>query len=257
MKILMINGSPRKKGNTQLILDLFERLLQEHVGVSQDIITVSLREKVIQLCYGCRSCMVNSEEFCPCKDEVKDIENKMKKADLILIGSPVYVEDISGLMKNWIDRMAYHCHRPFLNGKRVYIFTTSGAKASNHSIRTLNHAFLAWGAEVIRCDNYSMGIRMEAGIAKGKFEKQIKKRVQLMCQSKKNIRKRTFSLIAFYVQKQFWIRKGKEADFYDYHYWKSQGWLDKTCMYYHQVKTNVIERFIVKVIGTLIGLILY
>ncbi|PHV72218.1 hypothetical protein CS063_01715 [Sporanaerobium hydrogeniformans] len=174
MKILMINGSPRKKGNTQLILDLFERLLQEHVGISQDIITVSLREKVIELCHGCRGCMVNSEEFCPCKDEVKDIENKMKKADLILIGSPVYVEDISGLMKNWIDRMAYRCHRPFLNGKRVYLFTTSGAKASNHAIRTLKHAFLAWGAEVIQWDNYSMGIRMEAEIARENLKNRLR-----------------------------------------------------------------------------------
>lgn len=145
MKILFINGSPRKNGNTSLILKMYCSSFRDLMNVEQSQMEfISLAEQRIESCRGCRVCMKMSEDNCPCKDDVNHIEIKIKEADVIIVGSPVYVEDISGLLKMWIDRMAYRCHRPFLNGKPVVLFTTSGEKASKHAITTLRHVFLSW-----------------------------------------------------------------------------------------------------------------
>lgn len=256
MNILLMNGSPRKKGNTQSILELYGEVLQKQIGIEQSkLIYVSLADQSIELCRGCRVCMENSEAFCPCKDNVRNIEAQMVMADIIIIGTPVYVEDVSGLMKLWIDRMAFRCHRPFLNGKMVYLVTTSGANASNHAIKTLKQAFLSWGAKVIGGNNYSMGPRMETINVKNKYEELIKKQINRIQKNKKKIP--IYSLIGFEVQKKYWIKKGLETDSYDYQYWKSKGWLEKSCSYYYPVRVDHIKHIMVKGIGIFVGKILY
>lgn len=256
MKVLLINGSPRKNGNTQSILNLYGEVLQKHLHFStNEIVNISLSEKAIQLCRGCRTCMEHCENLCPCKDDVKSIEEQMNTVDIIIIGTPVYVEDISGLTKIWIDRMAFHCHRPFLNGKTVYIFTTSGAKASSHAIKTLKHAFLAWGARVIDEKNFSMGARMKNMYVKNNFEKIIDKQIDQLEKTRDIIP--LFSLVSFQVQKNFWIRKGSETESYDYSYWKSKLWLEKSSIYYFPVKVNNTKKIIAKIVAMIVGKVLY
>lgn len=256
MKILLINGSPRKNGNTQAIMDLYGEALHKQFGLQQcKIKYVSLADQSIEMCHGCRACMENSEDFCPCKDYVKKLEVQMLSADIIFIGTPVYVEDVSGLIKLWIDRMAFHCHRPFLDGKIVYLFTTSGAKASKHAIKTLKHALLSWGARIIGCNNYSMGIQMEKSAVKQRYGEVINKQILQVNSKMKTIP--IYSLIAFEVQKKYWIKKGMETDSFDYRYWKSKGWLEKSCLYYHPVRVAFIKYIIVRVTGNFVGKVLY
>lgn len=131
MNLLMINGSPNSSGNTNKILEVFTEVIYNTMNSNEFTCkTISLSEMSVAPCRGCRVCFNNSEALCPHKDDVFSIKSSMDEADIIIIGSPVYVEDVTGLTKNWIDRMAYSCHRPFLYGKLVHIFTTSGAGAS-------------------------------------------------------------------------------------------------------------------------------
>ena len=256
MDILLINGSPRKNGNTQMILNLYAEMLQKQENTTHTDM-ISLAEQNIEFCHGCRLCMESTEMLCPCRDSVRNIETRMNAADMIIVGTPVYVEDVSGLTKVWIDRMAYHCHRPFLNGKKVFLFTTSGANASRHAMKTLQHAFLAWGATVVRGENFSMGGRMQAEAVSEKYEVQIREQIQKILQWQKADQISLFSLIAFRVQKGFWIKKGTEADSVDYQYWKKNGWLEKSTLYYHPAEVNPLKCCIAALIGKLIGQILY
>ena len=50
----------------------------------------------------------------------------MDAADGIIFASPVYVNDVSGIAKTWIDRLAYVCHRPAFAGKCAYLIATVG-----------------------------------------------------------------------------------------------------------------------------------
>lgn len=60
------------------------------------------------------------EDHCPLRDDVSEIKKKIDDADIIILASPVYVEDVSGLLKNWIDRMAFVCHRPAVPSALVH-----------------------------------------------------------------------------------------------------------------------------------------
>ena len=257
MNILLINGSPRINGNTMKILEIFETILNSTNKEENHYEYVSLSNQKIGICKGCRACFQTSEEKCPYQDDLLVIKEKLEQSDVIIIGSPVYVEDISGLLKNWIDRMAFNTHRPFLCGKPVYIFTTSGSGASKHAIKTLKHTFLAWGATMIAQDNFSMGTKMSLEDANTKFSNLIYDRTKtlMLCKAKKRIP--LFSLIGFSVQKSYWKMKSSKENLVDVTYWSHNGWLDNECFYYQPVKVSIGKKAIVLIISKIVGFILY
>ncbi len=99
MNIIAICGSPRR-GNTEFIL---KRILTKagELGVKTGL--VLLREKRIEFCDGCLSCDASGK--CNIRDDMQIIYPKIEEADLIILGSPNYFSNVSGMMKNFIDRM--------------------------------------------------------------------------------------------------------------------------------------------------------
>ncbi len=140
MKILICVGSYRKNGNTARVADLVEEKLvklaaQAHVPL--EIETVFLAHQDIGLCRGCRVCFDKGEDLCPLHDDFLAVKAKMLEADGIVAASPIYVDDVCGTTKNWIDRLAHVCHRPQFAGKCAYLITTVGSGPSRHALRTL------------------------------------------------------------------------------------------------------------------------
>lgn len=257
MNLLMINGSPNNAGNTNKILELLSKEMSKTIkGDNYVCSTISLSQKSIEHCHGCRICFNDSELHCPYKDDVNSIKCRMEEADIIIIGSPVYVEDVTGITKNWIDRMAYNCHRPFLRGKLVYIITTSGAGASSHAIKTLKHALVAWGAQIVNYDNYHMGIKMKLVEAEKLYSKIITIRINELIHRINNSRINMYSLIAFNVQKKYWSRKNIDTQSFDYKYWKKQGWLTKKCFYYHPINDIFFKKNLAILFSKLIGILM-
>ena len=113
MKIIAICGSPRK-GNTEFIL---KRILTkaEELGARTEL--VLLREKRIEFCNGCLNCDSTGE--CNIRDDMQIIYPKLKEADLIIFGSPNYFSNVSGMMKNFIDRMHPFYKDSKLKGKKI------------------------------------------------------------------------------------------------------------------------------------------
>lgn len=101
MNVIAINGSPRAKGNTYHALKIITDELEKQ-GISTEIIHVG--NKNIHGCVACRHCFENKNEKCIIDDEVNEIIQKMKTADGIIIGSPVYYASIAGTMKCFLDR---------------------------------------------------------------------------------------------------------------------------------------------------------
>jgi len=102
MKVIAFNGSPRKDGNTYHALNVVgEELVKE--GIDFEIIHVG--NKNIRGCLACMGCVKNQNERCViATDEVNDWIRKMKEADGILLGSPVYYAGVAGTMKSFLDR---------------------------------------------------------------------------------------------------------------------------------------------------------
>ncbi len=102
MKVLGFNGSPRKDGNTHLLLQtVFCEL--EKSGIETEEINIGT--KAIKGCTGCMKCAENIDGYCIIKkDPINDYINKMRAADGLILGSPVYCADLTGQMKTFIDR---------------------------------------------------------------------------------------------------------------------------------------------------------
>ena len=103
MKIIGICGSPRK-GNTEWMM---KRVLQ--IVGSSDIDTelILLRKQKIKGCTGCLKCEEGGEErtgYCKTNDAMREILPELLEADAIVLGTPVYFDMLSGLMKNFMDR---------------------------------------------------------------------------------------------------------------------------------------------------------
>jgi multimeric flavodoxin WrbA len=103
MRVVGICGSPRK-GNTEWML---RKLLEGIARDGAETELVLLREKEIKACDGCLSCEAGGRErkgICRIEDDMQQIYSKLIEADALAIGTPVYFEMLSGLLKNFMDR---------------------------------------------------------------------------------------------------------------------------------------------------------
>ncbi|MBP5798413.1 MAG: flavodoxin family protein [Prevotella sp.] len=100
MNILILSGSPRKNGNTDLLVDAFVK------GASQKhhVEVVSVRDYKVNTCLGCNACFMSKDNTCAQKDDMPIIYDKMSHADMLVIASPVYFYGLSALLKAVIDR---------------------------------------------------------------------------------------------------------------------------------------------------------
>jgi multimeric flavodoxin WrbA len=105
MKVAAFNGSPKKEGNTYQALRMVCDEL-ENRGIETEIIHVGA--KTVAGCTACGSCGRNKNEKCIMNDDgVNEWIQVMKKADGILLGSPVHYSGISATMKAFLDRAFY------------------------------------------------------------------------------------------------------------------------------------------------------
>ena len=110
MKILALNGSARKKGNTDILIDQILEGSKEKGHRSEKLY---LYDYEILPCRDCRDCK-KGNYVCTLDDGMKKIYPKMEKADLIIFGTPNYRNGPTGKMKLLIDRM-----RPFVPSRKL------------------------------------------------------------------------------------------------------------------------------------------
>ena len=119
-KTLLISGSPRK-GNCEFIFSELQKLLDH------DSELILLRKENIQHCKWCLYC--HNIPDCSIKDDdMWELRKKILDASFIVIGSPNYFDNISGLLKNFIDRLHPFYKEELLKGKKIIEFMVGGGK---------------------------------------------------------------------------------------------------------------------------------
>lgn len=109
---LFINGSNRKGNCSRILNDLKQ---------DEDEI-IELGDKCINYCMGCKSCVDDLEGHCIIEDDMQEIYDSILKANKIVIATPVYMNHITGLLKNVIDRFnPFAFHDELLKGKKFYL----------------------------------------------------------------------------------------------------------------------------------------
>jgi len=143
MKVIAFNGSPRKDGNTTLLINkVFNELERE--GMETEMVQLSARE--IHGCIACYKCMENKDQRCAVKDDAaNEYIEKMTGAQGIILGSPVYFIDVTPEMKALIDRTGFvsrangGIYRNKVGGAVVALRRSGGM----HAIDSMNHFLLS------------------------------------------------------------------------------------------------------------------
>jgi multimeric flavodoxin WrbA len=106
VKVLGIVGSPRKGGNTEIVV---KAALEAAAGVGAETDIVLLAEKKVAPCDGCGACAKTKR--CKVKDDFAEVFDRMASADAILLASPSYFESVTPQMKALIDRAGFYNNR--------------------------------------------------------------------------------------------------------------------------------------------------
>jgi multimeric flavodoxin WrbA len=100
MKILGIEGGPRKDGNTE---KLVRQVLAGAAETGSQAEFIKLADLTINYCRGCGSCRATGE--CVMKDDMDQVVDSIQRSDAIVLGSPVYAWQVSGTTKVFMDRL--------------------------------------------------------------------------------------------------------------------------------------------------------
>lgn len=204
----------------------------------------------LRTCVGCRICFDKGEEKCPGKDDLLDIKKKMMKADAWIFASPVYVNDVNGIMKNLIDRLAHICHRPEFGGKAVFLLATTGSTPTKHAMRTMELALWTWGCATVGRLSIMAGALTDIETIRKNYQSMINKAAKQFLSFLLNQRclKPSFiQLMIFRIQQEGWSRANKDS--IDYKYWLNKGWLDLKTTFFFSHKQNRLVTDLARLVG--------
>ena len=124
MRVLILNGSPRPKGNTKQMIQAFCEGLKM-AGHEYDVFDVCRMN--IRGCLACEYCHMKGSGQCVQKDDMQNIYHKLQEAEMLVIASPIYSHGFSGQLKCTIDRFyaAAYPDRP-AKLKKAAMFLSSG-----------------------------------------------------------------------------------------------------------------------------------
>jgi multimeric flavodoxin WrbA len=163
MKVVAFNGSPRRDGNTSILVrHVFAELQKE--GIETEM--VSLGGNPLHGCLGCYKCFVNQNRQCvQTKDALNSHVEKMIEADGIILASPVYVTSVSAEMKALIDRgvMINKANGSLLRRKVGAAVVAARRGGMLTAFDALNHFFLINEMIVPGSSYWNFAIGLEKG----------------------------------------------------------------------------------------------
>ncbi len=137
MKILTILGSPKKKGNTGTVLEMFEK----HVGDGHEVERVNVSDLNVGGCLGCYACQQNPDEpACAQQDDMQDVYEKILAADAVVYASPLYMwgftSGIRALMERHLALVSGYGspdYKSLVAGKRAALLVSLGGPVENNA----------------------------------------------------------------------------------------------------------------------------
>ena len=132
MKIACVLGSARYDGNSTTIAN---RFIETAANLGADIRTFQLNRLAYRGCQGCCTCKTKTD-VCILRDDLTEVLEAIKEADVVLLSTPVYMGDIPGQVKSFIDRTYSYLKPDYLfepspsrvpPGKQAVLILTQGA----------------------------------------------------------------------------------------------------------------------------------
>ena len=162
MKVLLINGSPRKQGNTVVALSEAAKTLENN-GIDTEIVHIGV--KPVRGCIACAQCKTKQLGRCVFDDDVCNrISEKLDDADALIIGSPVYYGQPNGSVLSLMQRMFFSAGEKVQNkpAAAVCVCRRGGATAA---FQTLNMPFQMMNMPVVSSQYWNIVYGREEGQA--------------------------------------------------------------------------------------------
>ena len=164
MKVLIINGSPRKGGNTSIaVAEIAKILKQEQI----EVIDYQIGMKDIRGCTACNYCRLNGQ--CVFNDEVRELASIFEQVDGVVIASPVYFASANGSLISLLDRLFYSTtfDKSMKVGASVAVARRGGCSAT---FDQLNKYFTISGMPVVSSQYWNSVHGMTPGEAEQDLE---------------------------------------------------------------------------------------
>lgn len=139
LRVVAINSSNRKMNTFGVISQVKEILKHNNIEVE----IINLFDYDIKVCVGCENCLIKGG--CILTDQTLYIMDKLKSCDGIILTSPVYMENVSGKLKTFIDRTCSWFHRPEIYGKPVLVIATTKGSGLKSTLKYLERVVIQWG----------------------------------------------------------------------------------------------------------------
>lgn len=170
MKVVAFNGSARKDGNTAALLN---RALAEISAAGIETELIQLAGKDIRPCRACYGCAAAKNRRCTITDDfLNECVAAMDSADGIILGSPTYFADVSGIMKALIERagLVSRVNGDMLRRKAGAAVVSVRRGGAIHAFDTMNHFFLIGQMIVAGSIYWNIGIGRDKGDVEGDEE---------------------------------------------------------------------------------------
>lgn len=166
MKLLIINGSPRKKGLISQMLRIFH---EQAIATGIEVTEVYANDLQIKPCMGCMACRSKRHCVLP-EDDAQRVLTLIEQADAIVIGAPCYWGNIPGQLKLLFDRIVYGMMRdtprfpePLMKGKRLVCISTSTTPFPFNILMNQSHGAIRTLREIGRFSGWKIVDTIERG----------------------------------------------------------------------------------------------
>ena len=225
-KVLMINGSFRKK-NTYNILVQIGEILKKH-DIETEIL--NLFDYEIKDCTGCDDiCILQGS--CHIKDDMPVIMQKILDSDGFILSSPVYLYGVASKLKTFTDRTNVWFHKPEPAGKPVLFAATTTVTGIKETIHFLDQYATGFGARKGGCI-----ARTRKELNNPVKEKELSRFLSLLKKDKKYYRPSMNEIVLFEVLKVLALKSSGA----DRQFWEEKKWLDK--WYYYNCKMGFAKK---------------
>jgi multimeric flavodoxin WrbA len=238
-KITVILGSARKKFTYNYSKE-FVNQIKSTCDIECEF--VFLHNFALKPCIGCKLCMDKGEEFCPLRDDRDILLEKIKRSDAIVIATPNYSFQVSGVLKMFLDRFGFLFHRPRHFGKIFTCIVTEGMYGGNDIVKYLDRVGSFLGCNVVP------GIVLKtleplSDSIKKKNKKMLRKHVKRFQISLNSASKPKLSLIKLILfrMSRISIQLMLDESYLDYRYYRDQGWF--TSDYYYPVNLRWPKKY--------------
>ena len=224
-KILLINSSNRKKNTYNLLLSI-ENILKNK-GYETELI--GLHDYKINFCKGCEVCILKSN--CSIKDDSDEIMQKIIESDGLIIGTPVYLNNMSGILKTFIDRTCSWFHRSKVAQKPTLILANTQGSGIKNTLNSIEEVMIQWGvcfAGTISRNGRSFNKPIE--------EKELEKFIKLINSDGKRYSPSFKEVYTYNIQRTL----ASNIFPLDKEYWESKGWMDSP--YFPNAKLNTMQK---------------